>query len=263
MQRSLFAVLLALLLILPVHVAFAQVPTPLSTLDDLKFRYRASLDLYRSKEDQFSIAAQQYYVLGTLAAQEEAVRSAREVGLARVDTLLIYIEAIRLTLESNTGIELNRKDTLQRQFSLLVDNLKKHRSRLEIVTNRLQIEDENFYLEGQQKLIEALCYEALSLIKIGAAQKALDQLVITKDELDKYISVAKISETARTERQRGSDEIGRSIENIRSTINLTLTEYDEGLEGADNSLFRKVQEQLGPAYRGLTQALAFVKELSK
>ncbi len=262
-RALLFILAAALLLVFPRSKVTAQVPTPLPTLADLKIQYRTSLDLYRSKEDQFSIAAAQYYNLGTLASQEEAVRAAREVGLARVDTLLIYIEALRTTLEIKNGIELNRKDTLQRQFTLLVDSLKKHRARFEIATNRLQIEDENTFMENQQDLIEALCYEALSLIKIGASQAALDQLVITKDELDKYIATVKISETARTEKQRGSDEIGRTIENIRSTINLTLTKYDEGLENSDNSLFRQVQEMLLPAYANLTQALEFVKELSQ
>lgn len=262
-MRVLFLLSLAFLLLVPTPRAVAQVPTPLPTLEELKLQYRLSLDAYRTKEDQFSIAAQQYYTLRTLASQEEAVKAAREVGLARADTLLIYIQALRTTLDTKSGIELNRKDTLQRQFDLLVDSLKKHRSRFEIATDRLQIEAENNFMEEQQPLIEALSYSALSLIKIGAAQAALDQLVTTKDELDKYILGAEISETQRSEKQRGSDELGRTIDNIKATITLALTDYDTGLGNADNSLFRKVQDILLPAYSGLTQALEFVKELAR
>ncbi len=232
-------------------------------LDDLKLQYRASLDKYRSSEDQFSIAASQYYNLKTLASQEEAVRAAREVGLARVDTLLIYIQALRTTLDTKNGIELARKNSLQKQFDLLVDNLKRHRARLEIATDRLKIEDENVFMENQAELIQALCYEALSLIKIGAVQAALDQLVITKDGLDQYISTAKISETTRSEKQRGSEELARSIEDVKRNLSLSLTAYDTGLENADSSLFRKVQDTLNPAYTGLTQGQEFVKELAQ
>lgn len=97
----------------PVPSIHAQVPTPLPTLNDLHNQYRAALVDYRTKEDQFSIAAQQYYTLKTLAAEETAVKAARDVDLSRVDTLLIYIQALRTSLDTNNGIELSRKNTLQ------------------------------------------------------------------------------------------------------------------------------------------------------
>lgn len=254
---------IVLLILAPGVKAQEVTPLPLPSLSDLKLQYRLSLDSYRAKEEQFSIAAQQYYTLKTLAAQEEAVRAAREVGLARVDTVLIYIQTLRTTLDTKNGIELSRKNTLQRKFQLLVETLKKHRARVELATNRLLIEQENNFMEDQQKDIEGVCYEALSLIKIGAIQAAWDQLDTTKDSLDAYISTAPISETARNEKQRGSDEISRSIDAIKLIITEALNAYDVGLENADNSLFRKVQEILGPAYAKLTQAQEFVRELAR
>lgn len=263
MPQILLGLLVLVLLFSPVPLSRAQEATSLPSLPDLKIQYRASLDAYRTKEELFSIAAQQYYTLKTLASGEEAVRAAREVNLARVDTVLIYIQNLRTTLDTNNGIELSRGESLQKQFDLLVEALKRHRSRVEIATTRQLIEQENLYLESLQESIEALCYEALSLIKIGSIQAALDQLIVTKDELDKYILEAKTSETVRSEKQRGAEEITRSIDSIKTNINLALESYDKELENADLSLFQKVQELLEPGFAGLTQALEFVRELAK
>lgn len=262
---ALFFILILFLISLPTQRAVAQdAPSPApSVLSDLKQQYRKALDDERAKEEQFSIASQQYYALKTLASQEEAVRAAREVNLSRVDTILIYIQNLRTTLDTNPGIELSRKNTLQTQFTLLVDTLKRHRARAEIATNRIQIEQENMFMQGQQDLISALCYQALSLIKIGAIQTALDQLVITQGDVNEYISTAQISETIRTQKQRGSDEVTRSIENIKQLIVQAVDGYDTGLEHPDNSFFRKIQEELSPAYSNLTQASEFIKELAQ
>src|SRR5258708_5877951 len=265
MRRVLFlSFLIAILVCFPTPKASAQtVPsaTPLPNLIDLKLQYRQALDDERNKEDQFNIASQQYYALRTLASQEEAVRAGREVDLARVDTILIYIQTLRTTLDTNQGIELSRKNTLQTQFSLLVDALKRHRSRVEIATNRIQIEQENVFMEGEQDQISALCYLALSLIKIGAIQNSLDQLIITQSNVNDYIASANVSETVRTEKQRGSDEVTRSSESIKQTISKAMDVYDTGLEHPDSSLFRAIQETLGPGFSGLTQAAEFIKEL--
>lgn len=261
-----FLVVVAFLISFPTPRAIAQdAPTssPLPLLSDLKLQYRKALDDERAKEEQFSIASQQYYALKTLASQEEAVRAAREVNLSRVDTILVYIQTLRTTLDTNPGIEISRKNTLQTQFTLLVDTLKRHRARVEIATNRIQIEQENMFMEAQQDLISGLCYEALSLIKIGAIQTALDQLVITQGDVNDYISTAQISETIRTQKQRGSDEVSRSIDSIKQTIVASMDAYDTGLGHPDNSLFRKIQEALSPAYSSLTQAGEFIKELAQ
>lgn len=263
---ALLCSLIAFLIALPTSVVTAQEAvsaTPLPVLSDLKTQYRRALDEYRVKEDQFSIASQQYYALKTLAAQEEAVRATREVNIARVDTILIYIQTLRATLDTNQGIEISRKNVLQTQFTLLVDSLKRHRSRVEIANNRIQIEQENIFMQNQQDQIAALCYQALSLIKIGLIQSALDQLVLTQTTVNEYISTAAISETVRTEKQRGSDEVTRSIDTIKLTIATATQVYDEGSERPDSSLFRGVQDALVPAYSNLTQAGEFIKELAQ
>ena len=267
MRRCLFILAVVFLLILPSPVAYAQTAspdaTPLPALSDLKDQYRKSLDDERAKEDQFSIASQQYYTLQTLAAESDAVRAAREVDLARVDTLLIYLQTLHTTLDTNLGIELSRKTTLEQQLDLLVDTLKRHRARVEIATNRIQIEQENVFLANQEATIEGLCYEALALIKIGAVQAALDQLVLTQQSVNDYIASAPISETTRTDKQRGSDEVSRSIDTIKQILSDAMNTYDSNIQHSDSTLLTQVQGVLGPAYANLTQSLEFIKELSQ
>lgn len=262
---SFFIVCFFFLLALPIPRSKAQdtVSTPPPNIEDLRTQYRKSLDDYRNKEDQFSIASQQYYTLKTLASQEDAVHATRDVELARVNTILIYIQNLRATLDAHSGVELSRKMALGKQFDLLVTTLKEHRSRVEIAINRIQVEQENVFMEKQQDTVTALSYEALSLIKIGAIQAALDQLVVTQQSVNDYIAKAPISETTRLEKQRGSDEVTRSIDTIKQTVARAMNTYDVGLTHVDNSFFRKIQEILGPAYGNLTQSLEFVKELSQ
>lgn len=237
---------------------------PAADLISLKLAYKKSLDEYRMKEEQYSIALQQYYSLRTLASQEEAVKATRDVMLARVDTLLLYIQSLQTVLKTQQGVELSRRDNLLSQLDLLVETLKRHRSRTEIATDRITIENEAVFMESQQVLIQQQSYSALALIKIGLIQAALDQLSVAKTALDAYISTANVSETVRIEKQRGSEEITRTITSIQESISTAILTYDENQEStSDDGGFREIQTTLTKGYAGLTQSLEYVKELSQ
>lgn len=230
---------------------------------ELKTKYRTSLDNYRTSEDQFVIASTQYYTLKTLAAGEEAVRATREVNLSRVDVILTYIEALRSSMDLIPGIELSRKATLVQDLEGLVNSLKGHRARIEIATNRILIENENQFFEANQDTIASICYRALSLIKLGAVQVAFDQLVVTHSDVSTYLSQAPMSETVRSQKQRGSDEVSRIIDEVKTMLAQTLIMYDQNLKNFDSSAFRSIQQSLSQPYNKLTVAKQFVEELTQ
>lgn len=236
-------------------------PLRVTAQDDLS-AYRQSLDTYRTSEEQFFISAQQYYQLRTLASQDEAVKAARLVMLNRVDTLVLYLQMLNTALNTNSGIEMGRAKVVSEQISNLIDNLKQHRSRLEIATDRVMIEQEANFMDQMQSQITKAAYQALSLIKIGGMQAAIDHLEVTQSKLDDYISTLKVSETVRTEKQRGSQEITRSIADMKVVIADSLTNYDRMLSNSDSSSFHSLQQNLNKAYASLTQTLEFIKELA-
>lgn len=227
--------------------------------------YRKELDLYRTQEEQFLIASQQYANLKTLTAQDDAVKAARTVMLTRVDTVLTYIQTLRNTLDTQQGVELTRKSTLESQLDLLVETLNRHRSRVDIATDRVAIAAEMDFFEGLQPQVLGLSNEGLALLKIGTVQAAVDQLDAVHSKINTYIDGLSISETARSEKKRGSDEITRTSDSIKTVITSALSTYDQdtsSISTAANS-GGQVQTILAPAYSSLTQSVEYVKELTQ
>ncbi|PWU22499.1 hypothetical protein C5B42_05790 [Candidatus Cerribacteria bacterium 'Amazon FNV 2010 28 9'] len=264
MKRFVLFFSIALLLVAqPTLAAHAQTATPTTSIADMQQQYSQLLNSYRNSEEQFSIAAQQYYQLKTLASQRDAVTAARQVMLDRVDTLLIYIQILKTTLDTNPGIELTRKSALESQIALLTDMLNRHRARVEIATDRTTIEQEATFMDTQTPTILADCYEALSLIRIGAVQAAIDQLAISQDTLNTYIASAPISETVRTDKQRGSDQISSDLSTMHDTMTQVLAKYDQSIDHFDASSFHQIQTQLTPLFTLLNQNVEYIQELSR
>jgi hypothetical protein len=262
-MRRVFVSLSAVGIAVVMTTPFALAQNAMIPLATLKASYKQSLDVYRSSEDQFYIASQQYYQLRTLSSQSEAVKAARQVMLNRADTLLVYLQMLQTALATNPGIEITRRNAVDNQITLLVDALKRHRSRVEIATDRIIIEQEAAFMDATQPTFTQVSYQALSLIKIGAVQAAVDQLTLAQSALVSYISTAPISETNRTEKERGNDEITRSLTEMKNTITDALLAYDQSVDNTDSSSFHSIQQTLGTAYGNLTQNLEYIKELSQ
>ncbi len=249
-----------LLLVVSGTVAYAQDPSLIA----LKNAYKRSLDEYRVKEDLFFVASQQYNALKTLAAQEEAVRAAREVMQVRADTMLSYYQALQASLDATPGVELSRKAAFTNQLALFVETIKAHRSRLEIATDRLVIEREANFFESLEPQALLNAYQGLSLLKIGQLQTSLDRLGVVKEQVDNAIANnTSMSETTRTEKERGSAEVARSIQTAMDQLKGTIGQFDKDLSHTDASSFHQIQSKLSVTYGVLTQGVEFLQELAR
>lgn len=233
-------------------------------LTTLQTNYRQLLDEYRKQEEQFSISATQYYQLKTLASQEDAVQKMREVMLTRADVLITYFTILQTEMDQQPGIELSRKAIVDTKISTALDSLRQHRNRVDVATDRISVDQEAAYLEAQGKNLIAVSSQTQALLKIGAVQNALDHLVITKQKADTYIASANVSETVRLEKQRGSDELGRTTTSITQSIADTMTSYDREAQNSNNQqIGDTISSQLAGAYSSLNTGLTFLKELLK
>lgn len=259
-MRRVSLALVVSLLVVSGSVAYAQDPS----LTALKNTYKRSLDEYRVKEDLFFVASQQYNALKTLAAQEEAVRTAREVMQVRADAMLSYYQALQASLDATPGVELSRKAAFTNQLSLFIETIKAHRSRLEIATDRLVIEKEATFFESQESQALLNAYQGLSLLKMGQLQTTLDRMAVVKEQVDKAIADnTTISETTRTEKERGSAEVARTIQTATEQLQKTMSEYDKSASNTDASSFHQIQSKLSTTYGVLTQGVEFLQELAR
>lgn len=260
MVKKLFALTLFLSLFLTTTVGIkAQSPT--TQVDTLIADYTQKLDEYRTQENLYYIATQQYYTLKTLASEEDAVAQTRTVMLARVDAMNSYLTILQTILNTYPGIELTRKTSVNTQITSELQVLKTHRDKVQIATDRITIESLAVEFEGYQPALSLMVYQALSLIKIGGVQASYDELNAIKPQVDAYITNSNFSDTIRLQKQRGSDELGRTLTTIKQSITDAITEYDNNIGHTDVGTLNTIEGKLGPGFSGLNQGSAFVKEL--
>ena len=256
-------VLIAVCFLLLARPVSAQSANFLQSLDSKITTYRSLINDYRSKEDQFSIAANQYYNLKTLRSQEEAVIAARVLFVSRADVMISYLETLKFALTEGTGVELSRRDVLIAEIDNFIIGLKVHRQKAEIATDRLLIEEQALYFENLEKSLISVIYRALSLYKIGQMQGTLDQVKLVQTALTEYIANSNLSATAKNEKQRGMDELERNLTEIQLNITNTLVIYDEEIKRFDSGSFRTIQTSLSKGFTILTQTINFTKELAQ
>ncbi|HSW89907.1 MAG TPA: hypothetical protein VLH19_03465 [Patescibacteria group bacterium] len=261
MFKKLSALFFAFVVFFSLGARFSYAQDTTTPITTQEAKYRGLLDDYRKAQDQFIVSAGQYYNLQTLAAQEDAVRALRSVMLTRDDVVIAYFDLLELEINTVPGIELSRKGQLTSQIDIQKDQLKSHRARVEITTDRINLNLEASGFSQLEAQLEATSDRSLSLLKIAGIQAALDQLVLTKSQLDSFVASAPISETVRGEKQRGLDEMGRSVESIKLVISKALTRYDESLRSISNPGFSEVRSILNPGFATLTQAVQFAREI--
>lgn len=226
--------------------------------------YRQLLEVYRTKKERFTVSLQQYYTLKTLASQEEVVQVARDLFLTRADVVLVYNGILRGQLLTQDTLEPLKRDTVISRLDEIDTEIKEHRRRVDIAVDRLKVDEEGVWFGSKEKSFIQATDEAGSLIKIGELQKSVRALEQMRDTIVSFYQQAMISETRKVEKQRGIDELNRTIMAVKDSIDSAIANYDKQQE-QNSSGFRggEISSILSDGYIRLLQGIEFAKELVK
>ncbi len=237
----------------------------LMRISDISFldeRYRQFLSTYRTQSDAYIVSSKQYYTLKTLASQEEAVRVTRDLFLTRADILRTHFALLSANVQRYDQVPQAERDKLLGEIASEAAQMDEHRKRVDIAINRPAIDEEALWLKTHQKPITELSGQAQTLVQIGALNESLQTLETVRSEIESFVQAAPISETARTEKMRGVDELRRTLTAAQSEVDTVLNAYIEASKRGNSVQGSQSLGLLTSAHTKILRAIEFAKELA-
>lgn len=233
--------------------------------ESLKQHYLDLLSDYRTKDQQFLVAYQQYVQLQTLASQEIMVQKAKDAMLARAETLDNYLLLLSQVLGGTKGVELSRLSDEQQQIQVQRTAIQEHMARTQSMTDRLELDTESTAFQKTQTDIRSIAYRAMTLIKIAQLQNSVDQLQAPISMITQSLENSDLQQTKIEEKKRGLTEIGRQLEQVNTSLLAAIDEYDSSAKSRafTSDDYNTIINILGSGYAKTQLVLSYVQELAK
>lgn len=232
-------------------------------IQQLETTYFGQLEQYRNQEQLYIVAKNQYLQLNTLASQELAVKEARTLLSLRADVLTTFLEILKEKLAAAKGVPLENKNPELITISLLLEQVKLHKQRVEAAQDRFAIDQESQNFSGTVMELESHTYYILSLIKVGTVQEAYDKLIVVKNAVRAYVDQQPLTNTQKSEKERGFAEIDRTIQTLDTSFTPVRNELYGSPGSGDLSTYSNLSKRLNPAYANLNQIIQFLEEIKK
>lgn len=227
--------------------------------------YFQRVEAYRSNEERYLIAQQDYYQQNTLASLEEAIRRARDLMRARADVMESYYTYLRLILQDTRGIEIEDKNIVDSELKFWQEQMSDYRANVALLESRPAIHEHLTLFNSQEQATLNSAYTALVLIKIGKIQTAIDNAVLVRETLAKAIDSSSISSADKAIKRRGLEEIDRLIQRARN--NVIDLELDFRVKSAGGTYNRQSYQEFRSdaefSYLQLRQVNEFMKETAR
>jgi len=265
MIKTYFALtLLFIMLVFSVIPVRAQESIHPSEFELARRTYTDTLDQYRTKEQKFFVLREQYKQLQTLASLEDVVRASKNVQLSRIDTLLAYFSALQLYINDLKGADVQKKADISNRLQQATLELNIAKQQIQKATDRIVLDKLATQYESRNNTYTSVAYATLSLIRIANIQTATDQLGLLSSQVFESIQQSSPSAAVFSEKQRGYDELARTIGTIKEFIAKGMNRYESNL-GNDftQSSYSQLVDLLGSGYTKLKQGESFIKELAQ
>jgi hypothetical protein len=177
--------------------------------------------------------------------------------------LLTYYDLLSFALETNAGADASKKTLVLQTIKTLQDDLRSHRNRSEIATDRVKADEEAAYIQSQEKRMRLAADQAMSLDLIGRHVAALTAIDLVKKEVDQSIETSAMSETQKIEKRRGSEELGRSMQAISAAITSATSYYDKSVTSSSSDNLNTIASLLSPGYIQILRSHEYLQELIK
>lgn len=251
-------------LFLSATAVFAQDAIHPSELELARKTYVDTLDAYRSKEQKFFVIREQYKQLQTLASLEDAVKASKDVQISRIDTLLAYFNTLQLYVNDLKGADLQKKADISQRLQQVVLELGISKQQVQKATDRIALDKLSTSYESRNTIYISTAYATLSLIRIANMQTATDQLGLLSSQVFETIQSSSPSANVLSEKQRGYDELSRTIGTIKEFITKAMNRYDSNAGNEyTQSTYTQLVDLLGSGFTKLKQGESFIKELAQ
>lgn len=245
----------------PVRAQDANTGTPVEATFAV---YIPQLESYRTKESRFIIAREQYRQVQTLASLEEVVKASKEVQLARIDVLMTYFNMLREAVGALKGAEVTKKMEQSNRLLTITTELGVLRQQIQDSNDRIALDNISAQYQNRHIAYISAAYSALSLIRIANIQSATDQLGLLTSQVFASIQESSPSATVFAEKQRGYDELARTITQIKEILSNATTRTEPlGVEEFTANTYTQIVDILSSAFTKLQLAESFLKELAK
>lgn len=228
-------------------------------------QYFAAVEKYRDDADKFRLAQQTYYQLNTLAAQDEAIRRAKDVMVSRAEMLNLYFTYLHLSTLQVRGAELSDKE---RTLNIIASNLAElaiYKDQVAAITTRAEANTGLTSFNARKDGYLSAAYSALEIIKIGQLQTAIDTASLLRRDMEGMINNASISAADRAIKLRGLQETDRLLQEAAAGLKKVLEQHrlfvSQGTVTEQN--YRSFSSEVEPIFVQIRQAESFMKEIAK
>lgn len=229
-------------------------------IQDLRNKYRKSLEVYRNDERLYTIARGQYVQLQTLASLEEAVRATRQVMLSRSDVMITYFTLLKVTLMDTPGIDVNAKKVQLAKLDKLLNDLQTHQIHVGTATDRPSIAQMVGEFAPIEKQAENISTGTVLLISYGNIQAVYDKTISVKNEIRTEIESNEPDPLQLATKKRGLDEIDRQLDDV--SFQLKKTQNTVTSSQNDASFYSQTtQDNLSSIYSALSRTLSLLGEI--
>lgn len=236
-------------------------PRQTAEITRLRELYQNQVERYSNLEREYLINKAQFEKLNTLQSLEQAIKSTREVMLARTDVLITYFELLRVSLDDTEGVELVEKQRNVDQMIEYITLLREHREAVLNSSNREEIALRVAEFKTLSEPFESTAYKSLALIRIGDIQTVFDKAEIVYRDVLQYHRANPTTPLRQQERERAYREVDNAIEKTRADLLVVRTDYAEQTSLNRSSYSQRLVKSLNTTYSGTSQILAFLEEL--
>lgn len=236
---------------------------PRQTAEILRLRelYQDQVERYTNLEREYLINKAQFEKLNTLQSLEIAIKSTREVMLARTDVLITYFELMRAALDDTQGVELAEKEKNVTELISYITTLKEHRAKVLNSVNREDIAERVTEFKELSQPFESTAYKSLALIRIGDIQTVFDKSEIIYRDILQHHQNNPTTPLRQQERDRAYKEVDNAIEKTRAELLKVRTTYSGSRQLNRSSYASNLVGSLNSTYSGTSQILSFLEEL--
>jgi len=239
-------------------------PTP-DIMPQLRDLYKNQLETYRTDEQAYQIARQQYYQLQTLVSLEEAVKTTRQVMLARTEVLYTYLQMLRTTLQQTQGIEFGLKQNQMNKLTQLLIDFKQHHVEVDSAVDRSSIAQAVTDFGALQKRFQDVSFQTLTLISYGRVQSVYDKTVSIEGDIKQHVEQNETDALRLSEKQRAFAQIESTFSDTDVLLKKVLTNLEANLNPQKGQQYYtgglNVNDSLSSAYGGISRSLSFLQEV--
>lgn len=197
-------------------------------LAEVQRSYRGQLEEYRTLQQQFVVAKEEYLQLQTLSALEAAVQSTQKVFVMRDRVMLSYLKSLELRTRLATALD----DELKEESLYVLEETQKavtrHLEDTQASSDRAAIQERTTEFESIAELYSFTTAFSKQVLQLGSLRANYQQAVDIFEDLP--LEVAGQTALQKAARGRALEQIAINLDDVDDILNEFRIEVAESLQ---------------------------------